>query len=136
MLICGLKLFEIMPKKILVVDDIGEYAMVLEMYFPEDAEACAATSDTEARTFFAEQGPVALAIVDVRLNENDTSDTSGMELLSWIRANYPVTPVIMMSAYQSFEYEAEALERGAYCFLRKPLQPDQIKEALKGALRE
>lgn len=123
-----------MSKKILVVDDIGEYAMVFEMYFPENWKSLVANSLEEAQTAFAEQGSIALAIVDVRLNEAAISDSSGMELLSWIRERYPETRVIMISAYQTFEYELEALERGAYCFLRKPLQPDQVKKALNEVL--
>lgn len=121
-------------RKILVVDDIGEYAMVMEMYFPDDAEAFTAQSIHEAKAIFTAEAPIALAVVDVRLNEANPSDCSGMELLSWIRETHPETPVIMISAYTSFEYEMEALDRGAYCFLKKPLQPEQIKMALNGTL--
>jgi DNA-binding NtrC family response regulator len=124
-----------MAKKILVVDDIGEYAMVFDMYFPQGIESIAATSFEEAQAAFVAQAPIALAIVDVRLKDSTPSDSSGMELLSWIHKRHPYTPVIMMSAYQGFEYEMEALERGAYCFLRKPLQPELIKVALRGALQ-
>ena len=130
-------LTKLMTKKILVVDDIGEYASVFEMYFPDDAVCLGAKSVEEAKAVFAEhagRGAISLAIVDVRLNEGVVSDSSGMGLLSWIRERHPGTPVIMMSAYQGFEYEMEALERGAFCFLRKPLQPEVVKDALRRAL--
>ena len=120
-------------KKILVVDDIGEYSMVLEIYFPANAELISAQNIDEAKAAF-DRETIALAVVDVRLNEKVASDASGMQLLSWIRETHPETPVIMISAYMGSEYEMEALERGAYCFLRKPLQPDQVREALTGAL--
>ena len=119
--------------KILVVDDIGEYSMVMEIYFPDNAELLSAKDIIEAKAAF-EREKIALAIVDVRLNEKVKSDSSGMELLSWIRKMHPETQVIMISAYMGSEYEMEALERGAYCFLRKPLQPDQVRQALKGVL--
>lgn len=121
-------------KKILVVDDIAEYAMVMEMYFPEGVESFSATAEEEAKEIFQKESDITLAIVDVRLNEKDTLDSSGMVLLSWIRENYPETPVIMISAYQSAEYSVEALERGAYCFLQKPLQPKQVREVLSEIL--
>ncbi len=115
------------------MDDIGEYAMVMEIYFPADARLISATTIDEAKSAFA-ANRIDLAIVDVRLNEKVVSDSSGMELLSWIRQNYADTPVIMISAYMGSEYEMEALERGAHCFLRKPLQPEQVRQALQGVL--
>ncbi|MBE6372943.1 MAG: response regulator [Lentisphaerae bacterium] len=120
------------PKpKILIVDDIAEYAMAFEMYLPDDAEPLRASSAEEAKTLLAGRGAADLAIVDVRLDSSREGDTSGMELLSWMRKNYPQMPVIMVSAYQTFEYEVEALERGAFRFLKKPLQPVEVKAALK-----
>ncbi|MDA3797758.1 MAG: response regulator [Kiritimatiellae bacterium] len=120
-----------MSKKILVVDDISEYAIVLQMYFPDDAEVFTATNIDEAKAVFLKTENIDLAIVDIRLNEKDTSDTSGMELLRWIKENYQSTEVVMISAYMSSEYEMEALERGAFCFIKKPLQPEIIREMLR-----
>ena len=117
--------------KILIVDDIAEYVMAFEMYLPDDAEVLSAASAEEAKAQLADRGPADLAIVDVRLDSSRDGDASGMELLSWMRANHPQMPVIMVSAYQTFEYEVEALERGAFRFLKKPLQPTEIKAALK-----
>ncbi len=120
--------------RILVVDDIGEYAMALEMYFPDLAETLTATSAAEARQCFGNGKSINLAIIDVRLNGDKPGDTSGMELLSWIKEHHPQTKVIMISAYQTFEYEIQAMERGAVRFLKKPLQPMEVKAALQEAL--
>ena len=120
------------PKpKILIVDDIAEYAMAFEMYLPDDAEPLRASSAEEAKALLVGRGAADLAIVDVRLDSSREGDASGMDLLSWMRENYPQMPVIMVSAYQTFEYEIEALERGAFRFLKKPLQPVEVKAALK-----
>ena len=119
--------------KILIVDDIVEYAMAFEMYLPEGAQALRAASAEEARALLA-AGPADLAIVDVRLDGEREDDASGMELLSWMRENHPRMPVVMVSAYQTFEYEIEALERGAFRFLKKPLQPVEVKAVLKEVL--
>lgn len=120
--------------RILVVDDIGEYAMALEMYFPDTAETLTATSAAEAQQCFDNGKSIDLAIIDVRLNGDKPSDTSGMELLSWIKEHHPQTKVIMISAYQTFEYEIQAMEHGAVRFLKKPLQPTEVKAALQEAL--
>ena len=123
-------------RKILIVDDIDEYAMALEVYLPDDAEIRYAATVDEARTQLeCRDGFVPdLAIIDVRLNSEAEGDVSGMELLSWMRQNFPQTRVIMISAYQTFEHEIEAIERGAFCFLKKPLQPVEVKAALSKVL--
>ena len=123
------------PPHILVVDDIGEYAMALEMYFPDGTETLSVTSAAEARQCFDNGKSIDLAIIDVRLNDDKSGDTSGMELLSWIKEHHSETKIIMISAYQTFEYEIQAMERGAVRFLKKPLQPTEVKAALQEALK-
>ncbi|MBQ7732180.1 MAG: response regulator [Lentisphaeria bacterium] len=125
------------PKRnrILIVDDVGEYSLAFKMYLPDDAETLIAESAEQARSLFAAHSPVDLAIIDVRLDKTRADDVSGMDLLSWIRERSPETRVIMTSAYQTIEYELEAIERGAIRFLRKPLQPDEIKKALSQVLK-
>ena len=120
--------------KILIVDDIAEYAMAFEMYLPDGAESHSASSADEAKAVLAANGPMDMAVVDVRLNGERDGDMSGMELLSWMREKYPRMPVVMVSAYQTFEYEIEALERGAFRFLKKPLQPVEVKAVMKEVL--
>ena len=120
--------------KILIVDDVGEYSLALKMYLPENADVLTAESLAQAQEVFRANPRIDLAILDVRLNENKPNDISGMILLSWIREHYRDTPVIMISAYQTIEYELEALERGAVRFLKKPLQPDEVKNALQKVL--
>ena len=121
--------------RILIVDDVGEYSLAFKMYLPDDAEILTAESAEEARTLFSAHSPIDLAIIDVRLDETRTNDVSGMDLLSWIREQSPETRVIMTSAYQTIEYELEAIERGAVRFLKKPLQPDEIRKALSQVLK-
>ena len=121
--------------KILIVDDVGEYSLALKMYLPENADVLTAESLAQAQEIFCANPRINLAIIDVRLDENKPDDVSGMVLLSWIRERYPDTPVIMISAYQTIECELEAMERGAVRFLKKPLQPDEIKKALRQVLK-
>ena len=104
------------------------------MYLPENADVLTAESLVQAQEIFCANPRISLAIIDVRLDETKPNDISGMILLSWIRKHYRDTPVIMISAYQTIEYELEALERGAVRFLKKPLQPDEVKNALQKVL--
>ncbi len=113
----------------LLVDDIPEYLDTMEMHLPEGCRAVRASSLVEAREQTEAEHP-ALAVVDVRLKEEDNANHEGLTFLKWIRQNHPLVPVIMISAYREFEFEAEALALGAEYFLKKPIQPDKFRETV------
>lgn len=121
-------------KTVLLVDDIPEYVDTMELNLPEECRAVQAYSAEDAKSVFGKETP-ALAVIDVRLNEADTENREGLELLKWIKASRPSVPVIMISAYRDFEYEAESLSLGAEYFLRKPVQPDEFRELVKKVIK-
>ena len=121
-------------KTVLLVDDIPEYVDTMELNLPEECLAVRAYSAENAKFEIWKETP-ALAVIDVRLNEADTENREGMELLKWIKAFHPTVPVIMISAYRDFEYEAESLSLGAEYFLRKPVQPDEFRELVKKVIK-
>lgn len=121
-------------KCILLVDDIPEYVDTMELNLPEGCRAVPAYSADDAKAVLAKQTP-DLAVLDVRLKEADAENREGLELLKWIKANHPAVPVIMISAYREFEFEAESLTLGAEYFLRKPVQPDEFQETVSKVLK-
>ena len=121
-------------KTILLVDDIPEYLDTMELNLPEGCRAVRANSVKDAKKAFDKETP-DLAVLDVRLSEADSENREGLELLKWIKASHPAVPVIMISAYREFEFEAESLSLGAEYFLRKPVQPDEFHEFVKKALK-
>ncbi len=116
--------------KILIVDDIQDYVEMIESLLLDDWENLKAYSLQEAQEKL-KTVKVDIALVDVRLNENDDQNKDGILLLKWIKENYPDTKVIMMSAYKEFEYAVEALNLGAEYFLKKPLKPDEVMKVLE-----
>ena len=120
-------------KTVLLVDDIPEYVDTMELNLPEGCRALAAYSASEAQAVFGKETP-DLAVLDVRLNEADSENREGLELLKWIKASHPSVPVIMISAYREFEFEAESLTLGAEYFLRKPVQPDEFRACVEKVL--
>ena len=119
--------------RILVVDGIPEYLDVIGVILPEEYAVDKALSLEEAKEKIKENPP-DLAIIDVRLNEEDETNKEGLELLRWIKENYPSIKVIMISAYREFEFRTESLALGAEFFLEKPLNPETLAEAVKNAL--
>lgn len=116
-------------RTVLLVDDIPEYVDTMELNLPDDCRAVAAYSSEAAKASMTKEQP-DLAVLDVRLKEADAENREGLELLKWIKTNHPVVPVIMISAYREFEFEAESLTLGAEYFLRKPVQPDEFRETV------
>ncbi len=53
-------------------------------------------------------------------------DGNGLHALKWSRQNYPYTPVIMMTGEPTYETAAEAIRLGAYDYLAKPINKDEL----------
>ena len=70
---------------------------------------------------------------DVIVLDLQLPDGSGLDLLERIRANDPRRPVIFITAHGSMETAIEAMKRGAFDYLTKPLDLDQMTAILKGA---
>ncbi len=121
-------------KTVLLVDDIPEYVDTMELNLPDGCRAVTAYSAEEAKKAMAREPP-DLAVLDVRLKEADAENREGLELLKWMKATRPEMPVIMISAYREFEFEAESLTLGAEYFLRKPVQPDEFRACVAKVLK-
>jgi two-component system response regulator HydG len=70
-----------------------------------------------------------LILMDVRMVE-----VSGLEALSEIKSFNPAIPIIIMTAYSSVETAVEALKKGAYDYLSKPLDFDELQLAIGRAM--
>ena len=70
-----------------------------------------------------------LVLMDVRMVE-----LSGLEALPEIKKFNPAIPIIIMTAYSSVDTAVEALKKGAYDYLGKPLDFDELKLAIERAM--
>jgi len=116
-------------EKILIVDDIEEYLRSLENALKNDFEIIRAMSLTEAKERMNES--IKVALVDIRLKEDDPNNRDGLVFLEWVKMNFPKTKVIIMSAYREFDLAVEALNLGAEYFLRKPINLVELKGTVK-----
>ena len=118
-------------KKILIVDDDSTHRFML--------------GDILSRRGFeiseAEDGLVAIEKVqkqkfDLILMDIHMPKVSGLEVLVEIKSYNLNIPVILMSAFATIEYVAEAQKRGAIDFLTKPLKLDDIMNSINKALAQ
>lgn len=115
--------------KILVVDDESSIRETLAMFLSEKGhELCGAASGQEGITLFESFNPDVI-ILDIRL-----PDLNGLEVLSQMRSRNSMAKVIMITAFQDMDTTIQAMKRGAYDYIHKPLDADEIEKAVNGAL--
>jgi two-component system response regulator PilR (NtrC family) len=115
--------------RILVVDDEQSMREMLAiMLGKEGYEVVTADSRASAAKVLGRQA-VDLVITDVRLGDGD-----GIEILRHVRSGAPETIVIVMTAYGSTETAVAALKLGAFDYLTKPFDVDELKIVVRNAL--
>ena len=118
-----------MKPVLLIVDDEKSTRNVLSAALEENYEVFSAGGGKAARAIM-ESEPVDILLTDLRLGGE-----SGMELIDFASA-LPRPPLsIMMTAYGSESTAAEAKKHGAYYFLTKPLNLDEVELLLRRAAR-
>jgi len=117
--------------RILVVDDDELIlASLSEFLRLEGYEVETSASFREASAHLGAEA-FQVVIADVSMPEVD-----GLELLKMIRNRYPDTAVIMITGYGTIESAVEAIKRGAFDYLTKPIIDDEIKLVIERALRQ
>ncbi len=107
--------------RILVIDDEVSVTDALKMILTEESCDVFTATDGETAKKLLDGPPFDLVFTDLRL-----PDTSGIDLISFIKAENPETEVILMTAHGSLEVTIEAIKRGAYYYIEKPFTPDQV----------
>ena len=114
-------------KRVLVVDDEQHAIKLYITTLDEEFEVEAAMSVDEAIDIAA-QGRISVVLIDIKMPKKD-----GFVLLSYMRENFPETPVILLSGYADKELAIRAVKLHAYDFLEKPCEPDEILIACRRA---
>lgn len=116
-----------MKPLLLIVDDEKSTRTVLSAALEDDYEVFAAANGKAARAIL-ESEPVDILLTDLRLGGE-----SGMDIIDFA-VGLPQPPLcIMMTAYGSADVAAEAKRHGAYYFLTKPLNLDEVELLLRRA---
>ncbi|HKL01847.1 MAG TPA: sigma-54 dependent transcriptional regulator [Desulfotignum sp.] len=116
--------------KILVIDDERSILETLGMFFEEKGlTVMAADTGTEGMALFHRERP-QVVILDIRL-----PDISGLDILrSMVQTSLPVK-VIMITAFQDMETTILAMKTGAFDYIHKPLDIDQVEQSVERAAR-
>jgi two-component system nitrogen regulation response regulator GlnG len=115
--------------RILVVDDELNICWALEAYLTGEGHAVTVAGTAADAMASLEAGPPDLLISDIRL-----PGTDGVELLKRVRALSSDVPVILMTAYGDVDTGVAAMQNGAFEYLHKPIDLDQIGVTVQRAL--
>ena len=113
--------------KILLVDDEPDLLSGLKRSFAKrlpDIEVVTTAGGNEALNLL-EQQEVALVLMNIMMG-----DMNGLEVLDRIRSIEPELTVIMMTGYGTIELAVDAIRRGAWDFVTKPLELDGLTRML------
>jgi response regulator RpfG family c-di-GMP phosphodiesterase len=108
-------------ENILVVDDEEAIREVVSTMLESKGYHCTAVSNGRAA-----QDQVKRVTPDLVLSDMIMPEMDGIKLLDWIRHYDPEVPVIMVTAIHDISTALEAIRRGAYDYILKPFEKDQL----------
>lgn len=118
-------------KKILLVEDDLTYSRIVKTFLEKNnfsVQTCIKVKD--AQQLLMNQS-FDLIIADFRL-----PDGTGMELLQWSKSKFPTTHVILITHYSDIRIAIKAMKLGAFEYITKPINPDELLATVKESLAQ
>jgi two-component system response regulator PilR (NtrC family) len=115
--------------RILVADDEPSMREFLEIMLSKEGYRVSCAGNTQEAIGLAQEGEFDLLITDIKMPGG-----GGLELLRRVKELSPETVVIMISAYASTETAVEAMGQGAYDYIPKPFNVEEVRLIVRRAL--
>ncbi len=117
--------------KILIVDDEPRFCESLGLLLSTQGyQISTATSGGEAQKLFANQ-QFDLALLDLVIPDMD-----GHQLMEYINRHFPDTMIVIITGNASLDSAVSALKKGAYDYLRKPFEYEELLATVQNALNQ
>ncbi|TBM28603.1 acetoacetate metabolism transcriptional regulator AtoC [Hafnia paralvei] len=118
------------PCRILIVDDEKNVLRMLNTVFSQEGnQVFCADNGQDALVIFEQERP-DIVLMDIRM-----PTMNGLEALQRMREKWLDTPIILMTAYAAVETAVEALRLGAFDYVIKPFELDELKLLINRALQ-
>ena len=115
--------------RLLVVDDDESLRWVTKVQMEQSGYTVDAAPDGREALELLQQNSADLVITDLMM-----PGMSGLDLLKEIRSEYPDLAVIVVTAFGTVETAVEAMKAGAYDYITKPVNIDELKLIVSRAL--
>ncbi len=117
---------------ILLTDDeqimIDSLTFIIEKNFAGEASVYSCLSGSQALEIVAREQ------IDIIFMDINMPGLNGLETLKYIVQSKPDTVIIILSAFDQFQYAQEAVNLGAYKYLTKPVNRNTVTETVRGAM--
>ena len=118
-------------KDALIIDDEAAIGEALGDLLRRAGMSSDAATDREGGLAKLAGGGFRTLLLDLRM-----PGVEGLELLQEVRDRHPRLPVIMITAYATVKTAVDAVKRGAFDFITKPVEKEELLSALRKALRQ
>ena len=115
---------------LLIVDDELNIRRVLVAMLKREGYETTAAADGEQALAVLHRSPVDVVITDLIMPK-----LGGLELLKRVGTEFPDVPVIMITAHGTVDTAVEAMKAGAFDYITKPFEQDELKKVIVKATR-
>ena len=115
--------------EILVVDDDQSMATAFERFLQHEGHVCTLASNADDALRLAAERDPDLVMMDIKMPGID-----GLSALQQMRSRFPDLNVVMMTAFGTSQTSIDAIRAGAFEYLTKPLDLDQLRTIIRQAL--
>jgi len=117
-------------KRALIVDDEPDIRELLSMTLEQmGLQAVTAAKLSKAKKLLENEH------FDLCLTDMNMPDGNGLELVEYVQSARPQLPIAMITAYGNMDIAVEALKKGAFDFVSKPLELMRLRSMVESALK-
>ncbi len=115
--------------RVLVVDDEKIAVRSMERILNKEGYKVVTAHSGEAAFKELEMSPFDVVLTDLKMEKID-----GIDVLKKTKSKYPDTQVVMITGFASIETAVEAMRKGAFDYIQKPIKLDEVRSVVKKAL--
>ncbi len=116
------------PTRVLIVDDEKDFVEMLSLRLKEVGEKVTPSYSGQECLEILEKDKIDVVILDIKMPGMD-----GIETLREIKKRFPLVEVIMLTGHGTTETAVEGMKLGAFDYLLKPTDFDDLTAKLEGA---
>lgn len=115
--------------QILIVEDDATFAQIIEGFLSKNNYAIEIATDLNQAFKLVDKQEYELLLIDYRL-----PDGTGLDLLKHVRNKGLQVPIIIMTSFNDVRTAVKSIQLGAFDYITKPINPDELLMVIKGLL--